>query len=101
MPRLRLSLLNLFCLTAIVALSIVIALLWREVVPLRTEIRQLRNEVGKLTIDDPTKVAVIQFHQNDDELTWRWRVWIPAGHSYRLRWIDAAIPRTEFPALGG
>jgi len=86
-------------LTTIVALAIVIALFWREVGPLRAEVRQLRNEVGKLTIDDPTKVAAIQFHRGDDDLMWGWRVWIPAGHLYRLRWIEAAIPRTDFPAL--
>jgi hypothetical protein len=98
MPRLRLSLLNLFFLTAILALAIVIALFWREIGPLRVEVRQLRDETGKLTIDDPTKLAAIQYHRRDEDL-WRWRVWIPAGHSYRLKWIEAAIPRTDFPAL--
>jgi hypothetical protein len=96
--RPRISLLSVLLLTTIVALAIVIALFWREVGPLRAEARQLRNEVGKLTIDDPTKVAAIQFHRRDDNL-WRWRVWIPAGHSYRLRWVEAAIPCTDFPAV--
>jgi hypothetical protein len=99
MGYIRFSLLNGLLLTGIVAFSIVVALQWREIGPLRAEVRQLRNEVGKLTIDEPTKVAAIQFHRGDDELMWRWRVWIPSGHSYRLRWIDAAIPRTDFPAL--
>jgi hypothetical protein len=99
--RPRISPMGILSLMTIVAMAIVIALMWHEIGPLRAEVRQLRDEVGKLTIDDPTKLAAIQFHRGDDEFMWRWRVWIPAGHSYRLRWVDAAIPRTGFPAPAG
>jgi hypothetical protein len=90
------SLLTVLLLTAIAAMALVIALFWHEIGPLRTEVRQLRNEVGKLTIDDTAKPAVILVHSNTP-FTWKWRIWVPAGHSYRVRWCDAAIPRIGFP----
>jgi hypothetical protein len=92
----RFSLLTVLLSTAIAAKALVIALFWHEIGPLRTEVRQLRNEVGKLTIDDPAKPTVILVHPNAP-FTWKWRIWVPAAHSYRVRWCDAEIPRTGFP----
>jgi hypothetical protein len=44
----------------IVALAIVIDLLWREVGPLRAEVRRLQMEFDHLSIDDPNEATAIQ-----------------------------------------
>jgi len=46
--------------TAIVALSITVATLYGEIGPLREAVARLRNEVGELNIDDPTKLHAIR-----------------------------------------
>ena len=48
----RFSLFTAILLTTIVGLTIVVVVLWREVGPLRVEVRQMRAQLGKLTIDD-------------------------------------------------
>ena len=47
-PGARFSLLTLFPQTTIVALTITVAMLFRELGPLREEVNHLRNEVGEL-----------------------------------------------------
>jgi hypothetical protein len=85
---------------ALVACGITIWQLWREVGPLRAEVRRLRDEVGELAIDDPTKIHAIQVRQ-PDELTWKWRLWIPEGRGYVLRSFGGDIPKEGFPKSGG
>jgi hypothetical protein len=84
----------------IVGLSIVVAQLWREVGPLREENRGLRDEVGRLSIDDPTKTSVIDLRTTDD-FTWKWRVWIPEGRAYRLQMATEDISKTGYPSARG
>jgi hypothetical protein len=45
---------------------------------LAAENKALRAEAGHLTIADRSKVAVIAVPEID-ELTWRWKVWLPKG----------------------
>ena len=63
----------------IVGMAIVVVQLWREVGPLRTEVRQLRDEVGRLSIDDPIESFTRSRSAPTSDLTWKWRVWVPAG----------------------
>jgi hypothetical protein len=93
--RFRFSLQTVLFLFALAACGITIWQLWREVGPLRAEVRRLRDDVGQLTIDDPTKVHIIQARQ-PDELTWRWRLSIPKGRTYKLMWNGRHIPKTGF-----
>lgn len=95
--RPRLSLLTALLLTTIAGMAIVIVQLCREVGPLRTEVRQLRAELGRLWIEDESKIHAIQVRQ-DEELTWRWRVWIPQGEDIwlHLQWGD--VPKTGVPS---
>jgi hypothetical protein len=76
------------------ACGITIFSLWREVGPLRVEVRELRNETGRLSIDDPSKPHVVEV-RTDDEFTWKWRVWIPAGRAYRVKLTQGMISMEE------
>ena len=97
--RLRYSLLTLLLATAIIALSVTVALLYREVGPLRQEVRRLRDEVGYLSISDPTKLHAIQV-DTSEELTWKWRLWIPEDQGYRLRSEGGEVPKSGYPSSG-
>jgi hypothetical protein len=85
---------------ALLACGITIAQLWREVGPLREKNRGLRDEVGRFSIDDPTKTNVIEVRTTVD-FTWKWRVWIPEGRAYRLQMATEDIPKTGYPAARG
>jgi len=82
---LRFSVLNILLVMTLVASGITIWRLWREVVPLRSDIRSLRSQLGVLTIDDPQKVHIVQVPSPG--FLWNWRVYLPAGHDY---WLSAS-----------
>jgi hypothetical protein len=84
----------------IVGLAIVTTRLYREVGPLRAEVRQLRDEVGVLSIDDPTKVYAIGVRTSPDYI-WKWRVWIPEGHAYLMKYAGETIPKSGIPKPSG
>ena len=94
-PRPRFSLLTLVLATTIVALSVVLWRVGNEVVPLRAEVKRLRNEVGELVVEDETKICAIQV-RTDDDLTWKWRIWIPPGKKYKLKCTAGRIPKEGF-----
>lgn len=96
----RFSLLTVLLLMALSACGITIFRLWYEVGPLRVEVRELRNETGRLSIDDPSKPHVVQVRTND-EFTWKWRVWIPAGRAYRIQLAVQDIPKKGYPKTQG
>jgi hypothetical protein len=84
----------------IVGMAIVIAQLWREVGPLRAEVRHLRDEVGKLSIDDESKIHAIEV-RSSEPLLWKWRVWVPQGQSVLVRSQWGNIPSSGVPPAGG
>jgi hypothetical protein len=96
----RFSLRTVLIVTAFIACGITIWQLQREVGPLRAEVRRLRDEVGFLDVEDQSKVHAIQV-RTTDELTWKWRLWIPPGRRYALRVDGGMIPKTGFPTEGG
>ena len=97
---LRFSLLTLLLVTAIAALSITVAMLYRELRPLRREVAELRTEVGRLNIDDPSKLHVMLV-ASDNDLEWKWRIWVPEGARYELRSHGGPVPAQGFPTDGG
>ena len=100
--RFRFSLQTLVSAVTIVAMAIVIGLLYTELVPLREENARLRDEVGELTIEDDSKFhAILTPQSNHSELTYKWRIWIPLGKSYQLRYESRAIPKQGFPSGHG
>jgi hypothetical protein len=102
MPQIRprFSLLTILLLMALVACAITIWQLWREVGPLRAEVRRIRDEVGVLSIDDPSKIHAIQV-RTDNELTWKWRIWLPENRAIVVRSSDGDVPWEGFPDGGG
>ena len=81
--RPRVSLLTAFLLTTIVGLSIVTLQLWREVAPLREQVRSMRAELGLLNIEDPTVAQAIQLGTREAD-HWKWRIYLPPGPEYEL-----------------
>ncbi len=94
--RLRFSLLTALLVTTIVALAVLVVAQWREVGPLSTEVQLLRDEVGELSIEDPTRLHAIEL-ATDDRETWRWRVWVPAGGAVAAKFKWGDVSRTGFP----
>jgi hypothetical protein len=79
----RISLATAFLLTTIVGLSIVTFRLWREVAPLREQVRSMRSELGLLNIEDPTVAQAIQLGSREAD-HWKWRIYLPPGSEYEL-----------------
>jgi len=95
-PGLRFSLLTMLLLTTIIGLGVVVGMQWREIDPLRREVRELRGEVGRLTIDDPTKAYAIALPSMDDNY-WRWRIYLPPGVGLRTFVYSGHFPKREGP----
>jgi hypothetical protein len=93
--RPRISLLSALFLLTIAGMAIFIVQLWREVGPLRAEVRRLRDEVGAISIDDPTQVHAIQIETSDD-LLWKWRIWLPENRVYVLRSNGEDVPKKGY-----
>jgi hypothetical protein len=79
----RISLATAFLLTTIVGLLIVTFQLWREVAPLREQVRNMRTELGLLNIEDPTVAQAIQLGTRETD-HWKWRIYLPPGAEYEL-----------------
>jgi hypothetical protein len=86
-------------LTALVACGITIWQLWREVVPMRAEVANLRQDAGILTIDDDTQVHAIRV-PTDHEHVWKWRVFVPIGKKVTLLRKWGSVPRQGVPEGG-
>jgi hypothetical protein len=97
--RPRFSLLTIIFVMTIAGLAIVVVLLWREVGPLRADNRRMRNELGYLSIDDPTKAYAIQLDTLDAG-PWKWRVYLPPGGKYEMCCYSGR-PLPAAPSLQG
>jgi hypothetical protein len=89
--RPQFSLLTILLVMALAACGITIWQLWRELVPLRVEVRQMRGELGHLSIDDETRPYAIQLHEWENDV-WRWRIYLPPGNKYKLYEAKGVFP---------
>jgi hypothetical protein len=92
-PRFRYSLGTLFFLTTIVAMAFALWRLNAELVPLRREVAQYRQQLGLLTIPESEKnkihaITVKPEHSHE----WRYRIYLPEGHEYSLHIAVGTIP---------
>ncbi|HJT33641.1 MAG TPA: hypothetical protein VJ783_16465 [Pirellulales bacterium] len=96
MPRLRFSLrtfLVVLITATLVASNFFTA--W-QLGQLREENSQLRKELGRLEVTDPKKINIIAVPTYEDML-WRWRIYMPEGHSLRLCESAQDVPQNGFP----
>lgn len=87
----RFSLRTILFVIALVACGITIWQLWRELAPLRAEVRQMRAQLGFLSVDDESRPYAIQIHEWDDEI-WRWRIYLPPSGKYKLYQAGGQLP---------
>lgn len=98
--RIRFSITNLVLLTTVIALAITVAMLWREVGPLRRENKRLNEERGTLVIADRTKVNAIRVPaQFAGAKGTTFRVFIPEGRKYLAIVAVNGIPKDGFPEV--
>lgn len=98
--RLRFSLATVLLAMTLLGLTLTVAMLYRELVPLRKEVARLRDEVGELNLGDRSQLHAIRV-DTDNELEWKWRVWIPPGTVYRVRAHGGPVAKEGFPGDGG
>lgn len=92
----RISLFSTLLLMTIAGMTIVIVQFWREIGPLRREVRLLRDQVGVLTIEDESKLHAIRV-LSDADFTWKWRVWIPNGKPRAVYWMWGDVSKDGVP----
>jgi hypothetical protein len=94
--RVRFSLLTLLLLTALLLVSVSHFVTSRRLDATQAALRQANNDLGQLTVDDANKLHAISLptfqHQQ-----WRWRVQLPSGQRYRLRWLVDNVPQEGVP----
>jgi hypothetical protein len=97
--RPRISILTALLLMAILAMAIGFVEMRIEVVRMRAELRSLRDETGRLTVEDPQKMYAIGVRTNDP-LLWKWRIWVPEGATVFIgtKWGD--VPAAGIPSDG-
>ena len=71
---------------------------YRQMGIAQVENRELRAKQGILTIEDPTRIYILQLHTLED-MHWRWRIYLPAKHKFSILFAtDDHIPvKAAFP----
>ncbi len=94
--RVRFSLLTLLLLTALLVVGMSHYVTSRRLDATQAELRKANNDLGQLTVDDASQLHAISLptfqHQQ-----WRWRVQLPPGPRYRLRWLVDNVPQDGVP----
>lgn len=93
-PRFRL--LDLLLLTTLVGAWMPYALATRQFESLESENTSLRTLAEFLVIEDPAKLHVLKL-RNHRYSTMTWKVYVPAGANYELRFATEQISSVEFP----
>jgi hypothetical protein len=79
----RFSILHLLLVTAISGLAIALYLSQARLTEAEQETERLHRLFGELTITDPSQVHVVAV-PTAEGTTWRWRIYLPAGHDFGL-----------------
>lgn len=62
----------------------------------QAEIEHYQDQLGLLRVKDETKTHIIAI-ETFEELSWRWRIFVPKGNVYRLRYAFGDILPRGFP----
>jgi hypothetical protein len=89
--RPRFSLLTTFLLLSLAACGVTVWQLWREVEPLRQEIRRLKVKFGYIDVVDPTRTHVRQAETREND-RWQWSVYLPPRGQYSLNVYSGRLP---------
>lgn len=98
--RFQFSLLSLLCI--VIALGATMGFVFSrwETNRLLVENRKLREELGVLNIDDPTKYYARSLPVNDT-MHWRWRIYFPKHRQYMIKVQTAQIGEEGFRLSSG
>jgi hypothetical protein len=94
--RWRFSLRTLLLVVVIICIAMPMAIQTIKLYRAQAELRQLRNEVGYLSVNDRSKVHVIAVDMNEPH-TWRWRIFLPQGVRYSFCLGYGDIPPKGVP----
>ena len=99
--RIRFSLATLVLGCALLGACGLLAMVFPEMHALRMENHKLRAEQGKLSVYDPSRIYALKL-ETYEELTWRWRIYLPNDRRYRLCISTKGLPQvSEATAVEG
>src|SRR5438876_9913663 len=80
--RWRFSLRTMLLLMAIICLAVPLIFQSLRLREAEAELSKLRDETGRMTVKDRSKVHVMLVGGSSDSTTWKWRLFIPKGVRY-------------------
>ncbi len=96
--RMRFSLLSLLMFTGLVCLGVSHFQTSRKLHRTQQALEVANSELGYLTIDDPSQYAVIALPNfGPGPMQWRWRLFLPPGKRYQMRWALDKVPESAVP----
>jgi hypothetical protein len=97
--RARFSLLSLLLFTALVCLGISHFQTSRKLQETQQALAVANSELGSLTVEDQGRYAALSL-PTFGPMQWRWRLHLPQGRRYRLRWAaDNNVPESGIPQV--
>ena len=98
--RPRFSLLAFLLAAAAICLAVSHRHTSRQLATAQLEVRQLRDELGYLSIDDRAKFHAVALDSGEPN-TWQWRLFIPKGARYKWNIACHDIPKNSPPSRAG
>ena len=98
--RLRFSLLSFVIAVTAICLAVSHWHTSRQLATAQRQLRQLRDELGYITIKDRTRFHAVALDSGEPN-TWRWRLFIPKGARYKWNIACQDIPRNSPPSRAG
>jgi hypothetical protein len=80
----------------ILGMAIVLVQLRLEIGPLRTEVKNLRQQVGLLTIEAPELIQAVGVPSDADNV-FKWRVYVPPGQQALMLCRSGDVTATGYP----
>lgn len=95
--RFRFSILTILFVTTIVGLSLAYFRSRGELLDAQAKLTEIRRAYDPLEIDDPKKIHVRRLNVPAENM-WQWRVYLPEGDRYRLKFdYNSVPPKTPKP----